>query len=287
MVFDKIANKITKHYKLVIVVWIVALLLAVPAMLQVNSAVQYQTSFGEIDGYESIKAQEIISKNFQTSVANGTLIILLQGENVTDAQSRDFVLALQERMQNSSELKYFQGVTSVYSYSGMVLDQTILQLGPAMRPAEQNISMGAFLIWGIPMVHVGNWTESHNDTQAYISTQSFLQYYLQQIHADANTTAMVLGYYEGFASAWNALSMIPDPMVRAATAVDNVAPSFIQTISEKSPQMGAMLNGIYQDLNLTTYDDAARIHGMTLGMIGSMASITNMTFLEEVYQMGP
>jgi RND superfamily putative drug exporter len=128
MVFEKIANGLTKHYKMVIVVWIVALLLAVPAILQVNSAVQYQSGFSSGGDYESTRAQEMIDRNFQTSVANGTLIILLQDDNITDASSRDFVLALQERIESSSDLKYLHGASSIYSYSGTVMDQAILQL---------------------------------------------------------------------------------------------------------------------------------------------------------------
>ena len=58
--FEKIANGVTRHYKKIIVIWIVALLLAVPAILQVNSVMDYQYDLGSGDDYESIRAQNFI-----------------------------------------------------------------------------------------------------------------------------------------------------------------------------------------------------------------------------------
>ena len=45
MIFDRIASGLTKHYKMVLVIWIVALLISVPAILQVNSVINYQHRF--------------------------------------------------------------------------------------------------------------------------------------------------------------------------------------------------------------------------------------------------
>lgn len=286
MLFERIAKGIVRHYKLIIVLWIIALLISIPAILQVNSAVSYQTTFDSGQQQESIEANQIIEQEFQTSVANGTLIIVLQSDNITDASARDFVLALQSGIDGSKELKYFEGSTSVYSYSVIVLDGVIMQLGPNMRPAEQNVSMAAFLFWGLPAAHVAAWDASHSDAIAYQQTSAQLSAYLASIHADANTTAFAFGYYNAFAAAWNSTA-IPNPQTRATVCVQAVAPVVINSLPADQEQTKQMMLAVVNTFNLTDYNDQAMVHSFTLSMVGSMASITNMTFLQQVYDLGP
>ncbi len=63
--FNKLANVITKHYKLVLVAWIVVLLVSVPAMMRVNEVINYESTGVTEGDYESIQASEIISSEFQ------------------------------------------------------------------------------------------------------------------------------------------------------------------------------------------------------------------------------
>lgn len=138
---------------MVLVIWIVALLISVPAILQVNNVINYQQSEGATGNFESVKAQDIITADFQKSVANGSLLIVLQANNITDSGSRDFVLELQQRILNSPDIKNLQGVTTAYTASEMVIGQYIAQLGPMLRPAESQFNQTAFLLWGIPALH--------------------------------------------------------------------------------------------------------------------------------------
>ena len=87
--FNKLANVITKHYKLVLVAWIVVLLVSIPAMMRVNEVINYESTGVTEGDYESIQASEIISSEFQGSDADSSLIIVLQADDVTDSNSRD------------------------------------------------------------------------------------------------------------------------------------------------------------------------------------------------------
>ncbi len=287
MIFEKIADVVTKHYKLIIVLWLVALLVSVPAILSVDQAVQYETDFGTGDGYESLQAQNIIEEYFQTSVANGTLLILFQGEDVTDVSARDFVLNLQDTIGNSQDLKYYQNFSSIYTYyDTMVLEKGIPQLGVSMRPAEQSVGMSAFLLWGIPALHVSNWTESGSDATAYSATTAALSTYLTQAQADANTTALAFGYYNAFAGAWNN-TVDPNPVTRATSCVNTVAPTVINSLPAEQAEAKALMMAVLNGFDLTTFNNQTIIHSFTLNTIGTAAGITNMTFLQEVYDIGP
>ncbi len=105
MIFEKLANIVTKHYKKVLIAWILILLCSVPAILQVDDVVSYETMTVDSGHYESLQAMDIISTEFQGTVANATIIIVLQSDNVTDAASRDYVLNLQDRISSTDELK--------------------------------------------------------------------------------------------------------------------------------------------------------------------------------------
>jgi putative drug exporter of the RND superfamily len=284
MIFDRLASGLTKHYKMVLVIWIVALLISVPAILQVNNVINYQQSEGATGNFESVKAQDIITADFQKSVANGSLLIVLQANNITDSGSRDFVLELQQRILNSPDIKNLQGVTTTYTASEMVIGQYIAQLGPMLRPAESQFNQTAFLLWGIPALHAANWNQSHSDSLAFNLTQTELLAYLQQEQADKNTTAITTSYYRSFAAAWNSSADLTNPADRATFSVNAVAPAFINGLPLPTAQKQTML-AVLAGFNLTNYNNGSMVHAFTLATVGSSASITNMTFLEQVYDL--
>jgi RND superfamily putative drug exporter len=287
MIFDKLANLVTKRYKLIIAIWIVALLVAVPAMLSVNNAVSYNTDMTAGQDNESLRVAQIIEKNFQSSVANSTLIIVLQSGNMTDAQSRDFVLELQNRLDAAQNILYLEGTSSIYTYSETVLQTYILQLGAQMRPVESQVNQSAFMLWGIPALHATNWATTHSDSEAYNTTITQLHVILSNY--DANTSALALGYYKAFAATWNLTASDPalaNPMVRATYCVNTTAPAFINALPIETAQKQVML-GVVANFDLNTFSNPTAVHTFTLKMIGAAASVTNMTFLQQVYDLGP
>ena len=295
MLFERIGRMVTKHHKAIIVIWLVVLLVSVPAILSVDKAVNYDVSFSSGEYYESVHANDVISSQFRTSVANGTIIVLLQSDNVTDASTRDFVLALQQRIASSPNIKDLEATSSVYSYSIGILAQVIQQIGPGMRMAEQNISFGAFLLWGLPAMHANAWAqaysassgnESFSSAQAYSATSTALTSYLASVHADAATTALAFGYYDAFAAAWN-VTASATPLDRATVCVNAVAPAFIGSLPSSEALIKTLMSAVLGRFNLTSFDNATVAHQLALNVVGNMASITNLTFLQAVYDLGP
>ena len=300
MVFDRIANSITKHYKMVLIIWVIALLVSVPAMLQVNSVVQYQETQMASGDYESLQAQDVVSQQFQSSVANGTILVVLQGNDVTDTSSRDFVLALQQRISASNDIRFLENVTSAYSATSMMMDQVVLQLGPEMFLAEPRVNMSAFLLYGIPAAHMSAWIQVHTvsptlnvtdtDAQAFNLTKAYLDSYLQNV--DPQTGAMAYQYYFAISNVWNATSsnatLIADPAARANYCIGSVAPGFIAALpAPMTEEEKQVMYAVLASFDLTSFTNQTKIHGFMLGLIGQMAGVTNMTFLQAVYDHGP
>jgi putative drug exporter of the RND superfamily len=300
LVFDRIASGLTKHYKKVLIVWVIALLLSVPAMLQVNSVIQYQESQMASGSYESLKAQDVISEQFQSSVANGTILVVIQSNDVTDSASRDFVLTLQQKVLASHDIRFLENVTSAYSATGMMMDQVVLQLGPAMRPAETQVNMSAFLLYGIPAAHMSIWAQVHGadpslnvtvvDALAFNQTKAYLDTRLQS--SDNQTRALAYQYYFAIASVWNStssnLTLVADPAARANFCITSVAPGFIAALP--SPVTDAekqVMYEVWKSFNLESFSNQTAVRGFMLDMIGQMADVTNATFLQAVYDLGP
>ncbi|OPY34145.1 MAG: MMPL family protein [Methanomassiliicoccales archaeon PtaU1.Bin124] len=288
MVFDKLANTITKHYKMVLILWVILLVISVPAIMQVNEVVKYESTGVTTGDYDSVKASNIITEEFGSSVANGTLIILLQSDNMTDAAARNYVLALQDKIEASNKLKGFEGIATAYSVAQMVMDQTVIVLGPNMKTVESQVNTTAFLIWGLPALHASNWAITHSDPDTFNMTEAQILYYLQQQGANQTEVMMTMGYYHAFTDAWNATAINPalvaDPSARATYCVEHVAPVFINSLPLPAEQKLLMVS-IVGSFNLTTFNNQVAVHSFTLGVISVASSITNMTFLEQVYQL--
>ncbi len=295
MVFDRLANTVTKHYKLIIVIWLALLLLSVPAMMSLDSVVSYDSEMTSEDENESTIAAEIIAENFQGSVANSTLIIVLQSDDMTTAEARDFVLKLQNDLK-SADLAYMESIGSIYAYSGSVLYMAVNELGPQMYMAEEQVNQSAFLFWGVPAMHVQAWAgyfasdanETNASAYAYSATMAALNTYTSQM--DANMSAMVFGYYGAFVNAWNASSVNPDlvnnSVLRGNSCVGAVAPTFISNLHLGVAYQQVML-AVVGGFNMTTFNSQPAVHAFTLNMISSMAGISNVTFLQDVYDLGP
>ncbi len=295
MVFDKLANTVTKHYKLIIVIWVILLLLSVPAMMSLDSVVSYDSEMTSEDQNESTIAAKIIADNFQGSVANSTLIIVLQSDDMTTAEARDFVLELQNDL-TSADLEYMESIGSIYAYSGTVLYMAINELGPQMYLAEEQVNQSAFLFWGAPAMHAQAWAgyfdsdmnETNASAYAYTSTMAALNMYASQM--DANMSAMVFGYYDAFANAWNGTvavpSLVADPVARGEYCVNAVAPAFISSLHLDTTYQQLML-AVVGGFNMTTFSSQPMVHAFTMGMISNMAGISNVTFLQNVYALGP
>jgi putative drug exporter of the RND superfamily len=295
MVFDKLANAVTKHYKVIIVIWVIALLFSVPAMMSLGNVVSYDTEMTSDDNSESTIVSQIIAENFQGSVSNSTLIIVLQSDNMTEAGARDYVIELQQELE-SADLPYLESTASIYSYSAQIMFMTIYELGPQMYAAEEQVNQSAFLFWGIPAMHAQNWAGYYDDdanetnatAYAYTATITMLNTYLTGM--DANLTSLAFGYNDAFTGAWNATannsSLLADPMARGEYCVNSVAPSFIDSlpleVSEKQ-----VMSAVQGSFDMTNFNNRSAAHNFTLDMISSMAGISNMTFLQETYDLGP
>ncbi len=111
---EKLASLITKRYKWIIAIWIVALIIAVPFVPKLSQVLVYDETQMAPPDVESMSAQDFISENFGNAEAvPGTIVVLESPESITDTESLNLIYSIQSQLYE----KYGSDVivTSVYT----------------------------------------------------------------------------------------------------------------------------------------------------------------------------
>jgi RND superfamily putative drug exporter len=296
MVFQRLANTVTHHYKLILIVWIVALLCMLPAISKVNEVLVYQESEMVSGNMESLVAQDIINAQFPTSLANTTLMVVLQGEDVGSAEVRDFCLELQDlATAPTGGLAYLEDVSSVYSASEAMIGAMVPEIGPVMFQTEYQINLTASLLYGVPSLYLSNWITTDSglsipdrDSAAYNATVVSMPYLLAGV--DNVTAQMSYQYLAGFCSAWNSsyadTVLTSNPQARAEAAIGAAAPAFIAGLPYPDDQK-AVMYAVLASFDLSSFTNLTLIHAFSVSTVAALAGVQNLTFMEGIYALGP
>ncbi|HET7404676.1 MAG TPA: MMPL family transporter, partial [Candidatus Bathyarchaeia archaeon] len=156
MLFTKLAHTIIKHNRTVLALWIAALALSIPAILQVQSVIVYnETAFNPKNSESSI-AQNIVSKEF--SIDQGTSgIVVITASDVRGNDVRDFTLALNKTLHSDGKLSLINNITSIYDiyYQRLIGYTSVAHL---QLYQERNATVQASNIeYGVPSIYVNEW----------------------------------------------------------------------------------------------------------------------------------
>ncbi len=164
MLFDPVAKFITKRHKLIVVVWMVALLASVPFFAKTAGVTASQTGIGGATG-QSATAQTIIDNSFsQSSGSGGTLFLVISASNVTAPSIRGFVDSYAKAAQSDASLKNLTSVGSVYGSVTRVVSGAV----SAVDPVRNGTATAANLEFGVPAAFVQIWNSSFGEAQQSI-----------------------------------------------------------------------------------------------------------------------
>src|SRR5712691_12973556 len=91
LLFTRLARTIIKHNRAVFVIWLVALALSIPAILQVQSVIVYTETAFNPKNSESSMAQDIVSKEFSINQGDSVVVVITKPSVMGD-DIRDFAL---------------------------------------------------------------------------------------------------------------------------------------------------------------------------------------------------
>ncbi len=234
MLFTRLARTIIKHNRAVFVIWIVALALSVPAILQVQSVIVYTETAYNPRNSESSIAQSIVSKEFSISQGS-SVVVVITSTDVRGNDVRDFTLTLNRTLHNDRSITNLSNVTSIYDiyYQLLIGYTSVVHL---QLYQEKNLtSLATSLEFGVPTIYVSQWTTLVNSGPFNIN-QSQVAAYNQKANQSAwpiiasqtlqAYQSIALAYENLFYQSWNKtfsaatytqtqLTIVAPPLARA------------------------------------------------------------------------
>ncbi len=161
--FTSLGRAIVRHPWYPIIFWILLLIVALPAIVQVDS-VTTNSATTLPSSAPSVIAQDKIDALFPSQSSGSETFVLLEGAGIGTASGQATVLAVANGISNDKSLHYVNGVNSVYSSYQSYLDgQAQLALGflgPALAATPSlpvAVNESASLVWGPPALYAEVW----------------------------------------------------------------------------------------------------------------------------------
>ncbi|MCK5547748.1 MAG: hypothetical protein KAI64_01950, partial [Thermoplasmata archaeon] len=289
--FSKLADKVIKHHKKIIVTWIIILILSVPLLMRVGDVMVYEETALAPENIESGNAQEIIDEQFPMTLANSTAMVVIQSPDVRTEEVRNFTLALEEEIAESPDIKYLQDVATVYSVYEGIVESAISGISIGIYEIEAQANMTAFMFYGIPATFLNVWSTMFGADPSNNSIAKTTTWNMISPGLNATLEAMVLPYYDAFYMAWNLSFLDPlmsgfTPEQRTEYAIGNASVPYIDgmPISEEEKLFMYSILGAF---NLSTWSNSVVVHSFSINMVSLTSGIDDIGFLEGVHALGP
>lgn len=211
MLFTKLARLIIRHNRAVFVIWLVALVISIPAILQVQSVIVYNETAFNPKNSESSRAQDIVSREF--SIDQGSsIIVVITASDIRGNDVRDFTLALNRTLHNDGKLSNINNITSIYDiYSQLLLGYTS-EVHLELYQTKNATTLASNIEFGIPSIYVTQWISLVNSGSGNIDQTQLAAYNSQAYNSSwpivsAQTPAayqkIAFNYLTLFYTSWN------------------------------------------------------------------------------------
>ena len=264
LIFDPVANFITKHHRLIIVAWVVALAASSPFLAKVGSVTSSQQSIGGATG-NSYTAQQIVDSSFSGSESGQTLFLVISSDNVTTPSVRSFVSDFATEAKSDSALSNFTGVSSVYDSVSKVVAGVVSTVKP-LRNATVTISD---LEYGVPDTFVKVWTsfyqeDPHQISSANATTSALLSGAITNQTQRVVAERYLTGFVDALAASYQTAPSLP-ASAHVQNSIDQTATSLIRSYLPESEQAFALQ--VLRGFSITNYSDPAAIESFVVASV--------------------
>jgi RND superfamily putative drug exporter len=159
--FGKLGRLITKRKFSIIAVWLLLLAIILPIALTASGVSSLTMNSSTDSSIESAKANDLISAQFQKSVSNDSLIIVVSTRDASSVGTQDFLDELTRQINESSTIKGVENITSVYTILVPALNQT----NQAVYLAYDGGNLTYSLLYSVPTIYSNVWYQAYNTTK--------------------------------------------------------------------------------------------------------------------------
>ncbi len=311
MIFNRLGRFIVRRHKLIIALWVLALIIAIPFAPKAYDAVIYEeTESSSQQLLPSEEAQQWIDANFGNDAESGSTIIALTSPNVLDQDTKacvdEITLALIEAsspFDEDASIGYQVQVDNVYtivqtystgflgqvnqayyiSYEGTNATRYIIFGVPSQfRDLYNDTADVQGLVFGLPSDHALTWVQTNQSTGGSLTVEQVddmtYGYFAPQVQASADPLAIAwLGYYS---AAWNATRALPDVVgnitIRTNVALEEGFASFSSDhLTQLPPEKAGFIRSVEGNFTLANWtslpDRNAYVDGIFLRNLAAMA----------------
>ena len=159
--FGKLGRLITKRKFSIIVVWILLLAIILPIVLAASGVTSLTMNSSTESSIESAKAGDIITAQFQKSVSNDSLVIIISTNDASSLATQQFIDELTQRINENSSLTGLENITSVYSILIPALNGT----NQGVYAAYKGGNLTYNLLYSVPTIYSNVWFQAYNTTK--------------------------------------------------------------------------------------------------------------------------
>ncbi len=285
--FGRLARGIVKHHKKIVIAWLVLLLLSLYPIQFVADVVVYEEAGFAPSYVESQKAQEIIDDQFPTSIANSSVLIVVESDDIESEDVRDFTLEVESDILGNPDIKRLDNFTSVYAIYRYAFLEIAKAMGPQLFETEMGLNNTAFLFFSGPSFFAQSWVDSPVSETVF---QSSWTTYSSMI--PPNMTATLYAYSSSFRDTWNRTFDINadeylssgNYITRGQHTLNFTTPAFFDFLPPEN-EMEQLYFATWNGLNITTWDNWSIVHLVMLQTMQQLTGFT-LTLLESIYQLG-
>lgn len=290
--YGRLADFIIKHYKLVIIAWVVVLFYAFPLIFNVNNVVSYSQSDSSMNNLESFKAQNLIDANFPGRIANSTITIVIQNTNVTSVQARDLSTSIYNDIQQSSSLEGVISVDYVYSAVESYVAGVAAQTAPGMHATYGQVGQLVQIVYGVPLEVVDNYLLLTGGVDNPVARAMVFQGIETQMRASGMNDTMVslVSAYANktFYPIWMSTGFTNDSSALQST-IAGAADAFFATVPGETGQFALSVASAFNMSyyrSMTPLQQEMALEGFVFGAVSSQIE-ASVPFVSQVWALGP
>ncbi len=165
-IFGKLGHLITKRKWSIIAVWILLLAIILPIVLTATGINSMTMNTSTESNAESTKAGDIITAQFQKSVSNNSLVIVISTKDASSLATQRFIDELTKKINESSTLSGLENITSVYSILIPALNGT----NEGVYLAYNGGNLTYTLLYSVPTIYSSVWSAAYNQAQTQMAS---------------------------------------------------------------------------------------------------------------------
>ncbi len=154
--FERLGRFVVRRRRYVVVAWILALIVIVPLLSGLGKVTSLQQGSASGNQLESVVANNIITAQFQKTVPNSTLLIVITTKNASSLSTQQLVGQIITALKSNSAITGLKNTTDVYSTLNLILSG----LNIAVYRTDTLANQTDLLLLGVPALYLKIWQQA-------------------------------------------------------------------------------------------------------------------------------